>query len=93
MLYGIYHGYHVDGGYGDAIWNCKLICYCRDEETAKKFVRKYSNRHVYDTPYADLYCGELYYEELYPELTEENFKKFKWKKRSKWDPDDLCLED
>ena len=90
MAYGIFHAYDVDGGFGDVIVKVDLVCICRDEETAKRFIERYRNPHVYDKPYSDLECGDLYYEKLGPELTEENMDRFEWKKSDySWVPDTL----
>ena len=66
-LYGIYHCWDTDGGYGDAIGQEQLIAITDSEDVASEYVKKWSKEHLYDTPYAELSCGILRYEEL-PEL-------------------------
>ena len=63
-MFGIYHEYDVDGGYGDAIPERRLILVTEDEETAMEYVKRWSEERVYYTPYDDLYCGRLVYDEL-----------------------------
>lgn len=57
--YQVVHYYDVDGGFGDAIPNTDVIVTFKNKEDAEKFVEKYKNYHVYDTPYSDLTCGDL----------------------------------
>ena len=64
MIYGVYHLYDVDGGFGDAISQKDLLCVFLNKEEAEKFAKEYENEHVYDTPYAPLYCGTMVVEEL-----------------------------
>lgn len=59
MVYVVKHEYDVDGGYGDAVRVDDIVAIFESETDAQRFVEKYSNPHVYDTPYNDLYCGEL----------------------------------
>ena len=63
-LYGVYHVYDVDGGFGDAVSCCDLIGTTTSKEDAEEFVRKYNNPHVYSSPYDDLMCHELIIQEL-----------------------------
>ena len=63
-MYGIFHVYDVDGGFGDCIGQKDLLFVVESEEVAKAYCEKWSNPYVYDTPYAYLSCGELVYEEL-----------------------------
>lgn len=63
-LFGVYHEYEVDGGFGDAVGQRDLIGVTDDEDEAKAYVNKWSNDHVYDKPYDELYCGLLTYDEL-----------------------------
>ena len=42
----------------------KVICGFDNREDANRFVEKYSNPHIYDSPYASLECGVLRVEEL-----------------------------
>ncbi len=63
-VYGIFHEWETDGGYGDAVYRCDLIGVVNDEETAKAYVKKYKNPHIYDMPYDDLEAGDLTYMEL-----------------------------
>lgn len=58
-MFGIYHMYDVDGGFGDAVTRDDLIALCDDEKMANEYAERFNATHVYDTPYADLYCGEL----------------------------------
>ena len=54
----------VVGGFGDAIPQEEVICGFDNREDANRFVEKYSNPHIYDSPYASLECGVLRVEEL-----------------------------
>ena len=65
-LFGIYHGYDVDGGFGDAVCQEDLLFVSNSKETAEAYAKKWDNSHVYDKPYANLYCGELFVKELPP---------------------------
>lgn len=53
-FYGIFHEFYVDGGYGDAVYVEEMLGIVSDEETAKKYVEKYSNPHIYNIPYDEL---------------------------------------
>ena len=63
-MYGIYHVYDVDGGFGDAVEKKDLVALCFNKEVAEQFVAKYSNEHVYDQPYCALMCGKLIVKDL-----------------------------
>ena len=63
-IYGIFHEWETDGGYGDAVYRCDLIGVVNDEETAKAYVKKYKNPHIYDMLYDYLEAGDLTYMEL-----------------------------
>lgn len=58
-MFGIYHVWDEDGGFGDAVQVDELVALCYDKDTADAFVAKHSNKHVYDNPYCCLECGEL----------------------------------
>ncbi len=78
-MFGIYHRYDVDGGFGDAIGKQDLIAFCESEEIAKKYCEMHDRTQVYDSPYSDLYKGTLAYEELdVPTITEENVSESPW---------------
>ena len=72
VIYNVYHEYDTDGGFGDAIPESDLVASFAREEDAKAFVEKYSNPHVYDRPYAELWCGKLVVSEA-KIITPENF--------------------
>lgn len=87
-IYLIKHVYDVDGGFGDAITNEEVIGYVTSQDEAVEYCEKYSKPFVYDTPYANLYKGELIYEKLpnylninTPPFPEEFYKK-------DWDDDE-----
>ena len=63
-IYLVNHCFDVDGGFGDAIPHEEVICGFDNREDAYRFVGKYSNPHIYDSPYASLECGVLRVEEL-----------------------------
>ena len=63
-IYSVVHLYDVDGGYGDRISVEDTLFVCEDLEVCKKFVDKYSNKHVYDTPYQKLFCHKLVVREI-----------------------------
>ena len=58
-MYGIWHVYDVDNGYGDAMPQQELVAVCADKELANKYADMHSNPHVYEQSYNDLYEGEL----------------------------------
>jgi hypothetical protein len=58
-IYNVIHQYDVDGGFGDAISQHKLLFITTSKEVAEQFVNKYTNPHVYDIPYSELWEGEL----------------------------------
>ena len=60
-VYNVFHRYHIDGGFGDAISRNDLIATFESKEDAEAFANEFSNPHVYDSP--DLFCGNLYVEE------------------------------
>ena len=63
-IFGVFHVYDVDGGFGDAIRTQRLICVCISKEEATEVARNFSSEHVYLVPYAELECGKLVVEEL-----------------------------
>ena len=64
-LWNIFHVYDTDGGFGDAITQTELVgtVEATDEEIAE-FVKKWNNPQVYDSPYADLYFGGVFVDEV-----------------------------
>jgi len=54
--------YDVDGGFGDAIPQERIMAITRDEGLAKAYVEKYNKPRVYDIPYAALTEHGLAYE-------------------------------
>ena len=72
-VYGVFHLYDEDGGFGDAIRQKELICIFDSEEKANAFKEKYQNPHEYSKPYDMLYCGELRVEELPTTYNEQDF--------------------
>lgn len=73
MIFGVFHKYDTDGGFGDAIPQKELICIFETLEKAEEFKKKYEDPHVYDRPYAELECGELVIEELPTTYDESTF--------------------
>lgn len=73
MVFGVFHKYDTDGGFGDAISQKDLICIFDSLEKAEEFKKKFENPHVYACPYADLECGELIIEELPTSYDESKF--------------------
>lgn len=53
-IYNVIHQYDVDGGFGDAISQSKLLFTTTSKEAAEQFVNNYSNPHIYDIPYSEL---------------------------------------
>ena len=80
-MYGVFHIYDEDGGFGDAIRQEQLICIFDSEEKAIAFKEKYENPHDYAMPYDFLYCGELEVRELPTTYDEKDF--WWWKKQRK----------
>ena len=58
-IYQVVHRYDVDGGFGDAVAQEDVIRVFEDAEDAEEFIKKFENPHVYDTPYNELWCGDL----------------------------------
>lgn len=58
-IFQVLHIYDVDRGFGDALPVQSVVATFESEEDALKFVEKFSNRHVYEKPYAELECGFL----------------------------------
>ena len=72
-MYGVFHHFDTDGGFGDAIRQEELICVFEDLEMAEAFKKKYERPHIYETPYDDLECGELIIKELPTTYDESKF--------------------
>lgn len=65
MIYGVFHVFEVDGGFGDAIDNEELVGVTTDLHEAESFVEKYSlGGAIYDIPYCALTMGTLEIREL-----------------------------
>lgn len=58
-IYNVIHKYDVDGGFGDAISQSKLLFTTTSKEVAEQFVNNYSNPHIYEVPYSELWEGTL----------------------------------
>ena len=76
-VYQVRHNYAVDGGFGDAVPTSQIVAAFEDKANAKKFIEKYAKPHIYETPYDDLWCGELEIVELtvltsVPEYTDKD---------------------
>ena len=63
-IFGVFHVYDVDGGFGDAVGCKDLLCVFASKEEANAFVKTYSKPHIYEVPYLELECGRLVVEEL-----------------------------
>ena len=63
-IFGVFHIYDVDGGFGDAVETKELICVSMSKEEATEVVKNFSNEHIYRVPYEELKCGRLVVEEL-----------------------------
>lgn len=58
-IYNVVHLYDVDGGFGDAVSQHKILFTTTSKEVAEQFVNKYTNPHIYEIPYSELWAGEL----------------------------------
>lgn len=58
-IYNVVHQYDVDGGFGDAISQSELLFTTTSKEVAEQFVNNYSNPHIYEIPYAELWAGTI----------------------------------
>lgn len=59
-LWTIYHGYTVDGGFGDAIWREDMLgLVSASQKEIADFVAKYDAPVVYDKPYDRLTCHHI----------------------------------
>lgn len=63
-IYQVVHNYDTDGGFGDAIWQRDVVAVFEDLDDAKAFVERFAKPHVYEKPYAYLFCGELEIDEV-----------------------------
>ena len=72
-VFGVFHKFDVDGGFGDAITEEELICTFDTLEKAEEFKKKYEDPHIYECPYDDLECGELIVRELPSSYDESGF--------------------
>lgn len=63
-MYGVYHLYDVDGGFGDAVEQEELVGICDTEEEADDYVTAWDDPYVYEVPYRHLYCGCLIVKEI-----------------------------
>lgn len=72
-IFGVFHKFDVDGGFGDAITEEELICTFDSFEKAEEFKKKYEDPHIYECPYDDLECGELIVRELPTSYDESGF--------------------
>lgn len=72
-IFGVFHKYDTDGGFGDAISQKDLICIFDSLEKAEEFKKKYEDPHIFESPYDDLECGELVIEELPTTYDESKF--------------------
>lgn len=59
VVYVILYHEDVDGGFGDAVPTTTPIAVFDVKSQAEKYVRKHSNPHIYDKPYASLETGLL----------------------------------
>ena len=53
-IYGVFHGYDVDGGFGDAVYCEDPVFFTTSESEAEAWAEKWSTGEVYDKPYAEL---------------------------------------
>ena len=63
-IYEVVHLYDVDGGFGDAIGEEYVIARFTDKAKAEEIVEKYAKPHIYEKPYANLWCGNLIIREV-----------------------------
>ena len=63
-VYQVFHLYDVDGGFGDAVGQSEVIASFENKDDAIALCERLRNEHVYDKPYADLWCGCLAVEEF-----------------------------
>ena len=60
-LWAIFHGYDEDGGFGDAIPEETMVGVVEaTEEEINAFVKKWDKPVIYDRPYSDLYCHNVW---------------------------------
>ena len=61
MKYFVYEMYDVDGGFGDAIGQTRLlgILNADTEEQAREWAKKHTHDHTYDIPYDELHEGVI----------------------------------
>lgn len=71
-IYGVFHIYDVDGGYGDAIQQVEMVGITASLKEAEEFVLRYNNPHVYFKPYDKLYCHKLVIREVCPLNIDKN---------------------
>lgn len=78
-IYHVIECYDVDGGFGDAIPCEHPIATFMNREDADQFVSDWNDPHVYDKPYAELWCQDLIVQEI---EVEDHYDKSEWKYES-----------
>lgn len=63
-IYVVKHGYDVDGGYGDAIYNEETVFVTSNKEEAEAWVEHWDHPFTYETPYDGLTCCSFHVEEM-----------------------------
>ena len=63
-IYVVKHGYDVDGGYGDAVYNEETVFVTSNKEEAEAWVEHWDHPFTYDIPYAGLTCCNFSVEEM-----------------------------
>lgn len=58
-IYIVKHEYSTDRDFGDAILQEDTVAAFTNKASAEKFVERWSNSHVYDRPYDELYIEEM----------------------------------
>ena len=64
-LWNIFHGYDVDGGFGDPVYQEDLVATVEaTDDEIKEFVEKWNKSEVYDRPYGYLECHAVFAREV-----------------------------
>ena len=64
-LYQIIHSFEEEGEFGDAVFREDVVATFSSEEKAKRFIREFSNPHIYDESCVSKFsCGELEISEI-----------------------------
>lgn len=93
-VYLVLHVFDIDGGMGDAKTNEEVVACFENKDDAYRFVEKYTNKFVYNELHDELWCGELYAEEIHlMDHKDSENTKWMWIKNRSFSPARLFPKD